>query len=271
MDNALHREEIDIKKGVKIGFKTLLDCFIVIMLVLCSIFVLSPKLSLKIHETTGNKKVQELNYRMIYANSNNIADLYNLILIEGELGNSKAELFYIDKMISRDDYDDFCDKLDDVSSEKIDTEGLTSYSANVNGYLLSRKVICMYNLEESGLEAYIYRQVRSGKISEYTFSSYVDLVYFDKALTQAEKREKLSCIMDTMDGINGKLSDLLQTRVNSLKTAITLAEDNKKDVLRYTLMRIYASRYYVYDAIGNEDLKNENHEAYKEIKAELVA
>ena len=50
-----------------------------------------------------------------------------------------------------------------------------------------------------------------------------------------------------------------------------IADDNKKDILRYTLMRIYASRYYVYDVIGNEELKNENLEAYQEIKAELVA
>lgn len=271
MDNAVHSEELNIKNGVKIGLKTLLDCFIVVMLLMCSIFVLLPKMSLKIHEITGNKKMQELNYKMIYANSNNIADLYNLIIFEGELENYKEELYYIDKMISRADYDGFCAELDKVSVEKIDSEGLTAYSANVNGYLLSRKVICMYNLGEGGLEAYVYRQVQSGKLSEYTFSSYVDSVYFDKTLTQEEKSEKLSCIMDTMDGINGKLSELLQTRVNGLKTAITIVDDNKKDILRYTLMRIYASRYYVYDVIGNEDLKNENLEAYQEIKAELVA
>ena len=269
MNETLQTEKFDIKKSVKISFKTLLDCFVIIMLLMCSIFVLLPKTSLKIHETFGNKRIQELNYKMIYTKSNNIVDLYNLIIFESGLNNYNDELFYIDKMISRADYESFCKEFDGVSAEKISDEGLTLHSANVNGYLLGRKVICMYNLKENGLETYVYRQTKTGKLSEYIFSSYVDLVYFDKTLSQAEKKEKLSCIMDTMDGVNGKLSDLIQTRVDGLKTAIAISDSDKKDVLRYTLMRIYASRFYVYDTLGDEELKNENHEAYKEIKAQL--
>ena len=127
-----------------------------------------------------------------------------------------------------------------------------------------------YRLQENGLETYIYRQTAQGKISEYSFSTYVDLVYNDESLTKEQKREKLSQIMDTMDGINGKLSTLIQTRVEGLKTAIVLADADKKDVFKYTLMRIYASRFYIYDAIGEESLKNENLELYKQIKAELT-
>ena len=65
--DSLQKEELSVERGLKISLKTLIDCFIVIMLLMCSIFVLSPKLSLKIHETIGNKKIQELNYKMIYS------------------------------------------------------------------------------------------------------------------------------------------------------------------------------------------------------------
>ena len=133
-----------------------------------------------------------------------------------------------------------------------------------------KKVICMYKLGENGLESYIYRQTAEGKLSEYSFSTYVDLVQADESLTDSQKSEKLSCLMDTMDGINGKLSSLLQKRVDSLKTAITQSDNNKKDVLKYTLMRIYAARFYVYDVIGDDELRNENLKLYKEIKAEIL-
>ena len=269
MANSSKEKNYDIKRAVKIALKTLLDSFVVIMFVMCCLFVVFPKTSLKIHEMLGNNKMQEHNYKMIYARSKDVTDLYNLIIFEGNLGNYKDELYYIDEMLARKDYANFCEQMDKTTIAELKEQQLTSYSANVNAYLLSRKVICMYNLQENGLETYVYRQTLTGKLSEYSFSTYVDLVYNDENLTKSQKSEKLSCLMDTMDGINGKLSTLVQARVDGLKTAITISDDDKKDVLRYALMRIYASRFYVYDMVGNEELKAENLELYKEIKTEL--
>ena len=274
MEKIKSNGNVQIKKGVKIALKTLLDSFVVIMLLMCSIFVMIPKLSLKIHQTLGMEKMQELNHKMIYSRSDNVADLYNLIIFEGEQSDYQEELSYIDAMIARADYKEFCDSMDTASLEKISSDGLNAYSANVNGYLLSRKVVCMYELNQEGMDSYIYRQTNSGKISEYSFSTYVDLIYFDESLTKEEKAEKLSTLIEISDIYDGRLlslEDLLKTRVYSLKTAVPLEQDeNKKDVLRYTLMRIYASRYYVYDAIGNSELKNENYELYKAMKVELA-
>lgn len=269
MDGSKEKK-YDIKRTAKIALKTLLDSFVVIMLIMCCLFVIFPKTSLEIHEMLGNNKMQEHNYRVIYARSNDIKDLYNLIIFEGYVENCKDELYYIDEMLTRNDYSEFCEQMDKASALEIEKKQLTSYSANVNGYLLSRKVICMYKLGENGLESYIYRQTAGGKLSEYSFSTYVDLVQADESLTDSQKSEKLSCLMDTMDGINGKLSSLLQKRVDSLKTAITQTDNNKKDVLKYTLMRIYAARFYVYDVIGDDELRNENLKLYKEIKAEIL-
>ncbi len=269
MVESSKEKSFDIKRAVKIAMKTLIDIFVVVMFVMCCLFVVFPKTSLKLHKLLGNDKMQEHNYKLIYARSKDIADLYNLIIFEGNVNNYKAELHYIDEILVRDDYAVFCEQLDKASIIESEEKQLPKYLANVNGYLLSRKVICMYNLNENGLETYIYRQTASGKISEYSFSTYVDLVFDDETLTKSQKAEKLSCLLDTMDGINGKLSDLVQARVNGLKTAIIQADNSKKDILRYTLMRIYASRFYVYECIGNEELKTENYNLYKEIKAEI--
>ena len=274
MEDISNAGNVQIKKGLKIALKTLLDSFIVIMLLLSSIFVLFPKFSLKIHQTLGNKRVQELNYKMIYSRSNNVADLYNLIIFKGEQGDYQEELSYIDTMIARDDYNSFCKNMDDASLDKISADRLNAYSANVNGYLLSRKVICMYELKQDGMDSYIYRQTNSGKISEYSFSTYVDLIYFDQSLNDTEKAQKISSLLEISDIYDGRLlslEDLVKTRVYSLNTALKVETDeNKQDVFRYTLMRIYASRFYAYDAVGNEEFKNENLELYKAIKAELA-
>ena len=172
-------EVFDIKIALKTGLKTLLNCFIGTMFVLSVIFVAAPKFSLKINNTLGFDKVKELNYQMIYKRSNNITDLYNVILFESEIGNYSKELNYIDEILKREDYSNFCKTLDKVSLKTVKNKNMLPYSVNVNGYLTSRKVICMYNLDLDGIETYVYRQTKIGKMTEYSFSAYVDSVYND--------------------------------------------------------------------------------------------
>ena len=78
MENASKEEKISFKRGLKIGLKTLIACFVVIMFSLTFIFVLFPKFSLKINNSLGLTKLKELNYQMIYNRTDNISDLYNV-------------------------------------------------------------------------------------------------------------------------------------------------------------------------------------------------
>ena len=80
MEERTNEESVDVKKGLKIALKTLVSCFVVIMFMICSIFVLFPKMSLKINDVLGLKKAKELNYQMIYNRSSKITDLYNVII-----------------------------------------------------------------------------------------------------------------------------------------------------------------------------------------------
>ena len=119
MEVASKEENINWKNGVKIGLKTLACCFVVIMFSLTFIFVLFPKFSLKINNSLGLNKVKELNYQMIYARTDKIADLYNVILYEGEVGKTSKELTYIDEIIKRTDYNDFCNAMDKASLKSV--------------------------------------------------------------------------------------------------------------------------------------------------------
>lgn len=275
--NESTKEVLDVKRGIKIALKTLVDCFIVIMFVFGAIFVLFPKFSLKINEVLGATKVQEYNYQMIYAKSNNITDLYNLILFEGEQEKYDKELEYINKIIVRSDYDKFCNAMDNANLNAKEDEGFLKYSSNVNAYILGRKVDCMYKLNASNIETYIYKITGTEKVTAYSFANFVDLVYQDKTLTATQKIEKFTLLNELMGESGKMIEELLNEKVSSLKALkIQSDNDNEKLVYNYTLSRIYSARYYFYDILSNNgsverfnNLKNENLEAYNSIISEM--
>lgn len=273
METASKEENINWKNGLKIGLKTLVASFVVIMFSLTFVFVLFPKFSLKINNALGLDKVKELNYQMIYNRSEKITDLYNVILCEGELGKFSKELAYIDEMTARADYNEFCNTMDKASLKSVTDKQMIPYSVNVNGYLMSRKVICLYNLNTEGIETYIYRQTSVGKLNDYSYSTYVDLVYSDETLTDAQKREKLAFLMNINEVKNNELvsqAELLDLKIGYINDRLIASEDKEEQIaLQYTLTRIYRSRYYVYEVLGSEDKKLENKTAYDLAKTKL--
>ncbi|MBR3885835.1 MAG: hypothetical protein IKJ33_05215 [Clostridia bacterium] len=270
MDNASKEEKVDWVKGVKIALKTLVACFVVIMFSLTFIFVLFPKFSLKINNTLGLDKVKELNYQMIYKRTDKITDLYNVILFEAELGKTSKELEYIDEIIKRDDYVDFCKTMDKVSFESSKDKQMIPYLVNVNGYLTSRKIVCLYELDINGIETYVYRQTATGKFAEYSFATYVDLVCDDETLTDAQKREKLSFIINIVDTSGKTHKELLNKRIDDINNRLNIEDSEEGKIsLQYALTRIYRARYCVYETLGNEAEMLSNKTAYETAKTKL--
>lgn len=275
MAEKINEEKLEFNKSVKIALKTLSCCFIITMFIFASIFVISPKTSLKINEMFGFTKVQGLNYQMIYSRSNKITDLYNVIIFEEEQKNFEKELFYIDKIVKREDYNSFCDTLDKASIKKSSDKNMIPYSSNVNGYLLSRKVICLYNLEKDGIETFVFNQTKNGKITEYSFATFVDLVYSNKTLSKAEKQAKFRYLLE-LSVVQGEslvnMNDLIDGRIDALKNALLAETDsNQKIILNYSLLRVYGARFYIYQVLGDETKKNENSNLYSETKTALNA
>lgn len=263
------------KRIAKIVLKSLLDCFIGLMIIVGLFFVAFPKFSLKINETLGLKKIQEYNYQMIYKKSNNIADLYNLIIFEGKLENTSKELGYLNEILIRDDFQDFCYSMDSATIKRLDDKKLISYSANVRGYLVARKVYCLYVLGSKNVQSFVYEQTKNGKFKEYSFAAYVDLVVNDASLTNQEKETILSefLSLQKLDTENNLVSfeKLVKNKVSGLNSLISVTvNENDKLVLKYVLMRLYGANASVYEILGETEKAENNLSLYNELKSELA-
>lgn len=266
--------ERSIKNIVKIALKTLLDCFIGLMLILSSIFVLFPKFSLKINETLGLKKIQEYNYKMIYAKSDNIADLYNLIIFEEQQENIEEELVYLNEILARSDFYDFCKSIDSATIKRLNNKKLIVSSANVNGYLSGRKVYCLYSLDSKNVQSFVYSQTKNGKLKEYSFAVYIDLIINDENLAKFEKKDILEefIVMKTLDENMNLVSmeDLIEQRIGELGSLIEVTTDeNEVLILKYVLMRFYGANTSLYEILGETSKQEENLNLYNNLKTEL--
>lgn len=287
MENTLKEENLT-KKTVKIALKMLLDCFVGLMVAFVSIFAIFPKFSLKINQALGLKRVQEYNYQMIYDRSGNIADLYNLIIFEEELEKTNKELICLNEILTRNDYDDFCKAMDEASIKKINNKKLIPYSANVNGYLVGRKVYCLYSLGSKNVQSFVYQQTKNSKYKEYSFAVYVDLVVGDENLTAEQKEIILSEFIDLQELDTEKaqlvsMKELVKNKIDGLNSLIKLesTSENNKLIFTYELMRFYGANASLYEILSkganiSEDDKKEYEEKqqinlnhYNEMKAKL--
>lgn len=263
------------KNIVKIVLKTLLDCFIALMLVICFIFALFPKLSLKINETLGLKSAMEFNYQTIYDRSGKIDDLYNLIIFEQELKHVNKELVCLNEILAHDDYKNFCKAMDEASVKRLNNKRLTPYSANINGFLVGRKVQCLYSLASKNVQSFVYEQTKNGKFKEYSFAVYVDLVCSDENLNQNEKKIILEEFIELQELDTEKmdlvsLEELVENKIDGLKSLVQITSSQTDQIIyKYELMRFYGANASLYEILGDSDKQTDNFKYYEKLKAEI--
>ena len=89
-------------------------------------------------------------------------------------------------------------------------------------------------------------------------------------MTDVQKKETISLFMDMFDVSGIKLADLVENRIALINDNLMLENTKEKEIsLQYTLTRIYKSKYYVYDILGNETKKGECATAYESAKTKL--
>ncbi len=211
------------KNAGKIFAKSLLLFVFVFFYLISVFFVFSPKIDSKIFSLIGFKRAEEACYVRIYDKSNDLADLYNLIVFESEVENYEKELYYINLMMADDRYNDFCKMLDESSANHITNKAIVAYSCNVNSYFVNQKVICMYNLGfdsnklASTVKTFVKNQLSKGDIYNTAISTYVDLVYNDESLKESEKVEHINILCSAMTlELNKRIEDIDNVAANGL-------------------------------------------------------
>ena len=272
-------EEKEISKDknklvAKIALKTMSYIFIGIMLFVCISFYLSPKLSLKISQYLGSASAQEVAYKRIYAKSGKNVDLYNLIQFNQKQNDLSDELKYINELMSKDNYKEFCSALDKASLSQVDSNELIPYMCDVNAYLRSQKVICMYALE-SEFETYLLVQTSAGELSDLSFAVYIDLIHSDKTLTDTEKLEKIIILMDKGIIVDKEFKDadtIIDLRINEIKEKLTENLDLKdKIIMQYSLVRFYKAKYLIATYVDDSIAAESNRLLYNSENAKLIA
>lgn len=240
--------------SLKLFAKTLVCLIFIFFFVISSLFVLAPKFDAKIFSFFGLKKAEEACYERVYDKSNSCADLYNLIVFESELENYEKELYYINLLNCREDYDEFCNKLDNSALQTINDKSLVAYTCNTNAYLINQKIKSMYKLGfDSGVSPtvrnFVKAKLESEELFDSAYATYVEMVCADNNLTNSQKIEKLNLIKNIC-------SDLVSTRLNNLqnfkKGKITVAE---AIIAQNTIVNINKANYLIEKENQSEDLE----------------
>lgn len=217
----------------------------VLFYIISSMFFISPNFDAKIFNFFGAKKAQEACYIRIYENSENNADLYNLILFESDLENYEKELYYLNLLMNSEDYESFCAKLDESALGTIEDASLIVYICNTNSYLINQKVKCMYNLGfDVGISAtvrnYVKAQLNGDYRFETSFATYIDLIYNDASLSKAEKQQKVNMAYDSLE-------TLVQSRLVFLTNFNSAVNISVKDNIlsQHTIVELKKALYEI--------------------------
>ncbi len=255
--------------SLKTTAKILLACVVCFFYVISILFFLAPKFDAKIFGFVGLDKAQESCYLQEFKNTNDTADLYNLILLDQELGFYENELKYINQLLDREDYGEFCKKLNE-STIKVVSKELYPYSANTKGYVLNRKLKCMYQINKNDVNAglkhqimtFVRAQLNQEETYESTFATYVSLVLNDETLTR-EQQIELFDIFDTVISteLTISTSELLEKKeafyISNIIKQVEIQDEVREVILRKYLVDFYKAWFNYGTLIGeNQETLN---------------
>lgn len=214
VEEVVYRKTMNRKmwlNSLKIFAISLFSLIFVFFFTISSMFVFAPKFDAKIFNFFGLTKAEEACYVRAYEKSKSNVDLYNLIIFESELEKYEEELYYIDLLLNNENYPEFYQKLDKSAVASVKDKALIAYTCNTNGYLINQKIKCMYELDFTTLNIgnYIRLSLATDFLFDSSFTTYVELIYNDESLTEAEKQEKLELVYNLVDtSLTAKLSKL---------------------------------------------------------------
>lgn len=247
---------------LKLSLKFLAIAIIAVAYINVSIVVISPKFSAKIYSKLGLKNAEEYCLTRVYAKSDSLVDLYNLVVFEQNRDDLK-QLQYINELKNKDGYLQFCKKMNSSALSSTTEKSLVAYVGDLDAYLTNQKVKCLYNLN-LGAEVFVYANLKSSELQEQSFATYVEIVKSDESQSVIEKKQKYQNLLDTFALGDDNLEIYLNQKMNAQEQKLLETDlgETERILLQFSLMKNYKACYVVYDLI-DETKKNEFKNKYE--------
>lgn len=247
--------------SLKISLKIILFACVIFFYIISVMFVLAPKFDARIFNFFGMKKAEESCLIQVYEKTESITDLYNVVLLEQQQGHYEKELYYINVLMDREDYDDFCEKLNKSSINEV-SKSMYAYVGDIDSYLTNRKVKCLYALNQenkyenrsNSIMKFVRNELKSQNVYDSTFATFVSLVASDKTISREQKVETVETLENMYTEDDEKLtSEYLAARELALVYQTGIETDEiQKIILQKKLVDFLKAEYQYFELLDGE-------------------
>lgn len=217
------------------------------------IFAVKPLAASKIFNFFGNVRAEETCYKYDYEKSESAPSLYNLILFEQAQQKYEEELYYLNLLFARDDYDEFCAKLDASALKQLEDKSLIVFAASTHTFIVNQMVSSMQKSGVSDLTIinYIKGRLTDGNREDYALMTYLNLIIQSQPISSEDKISKVQSLYADED-----LKIKLDSKISQIETKLSGEESGeKKIILAYNLMKNLEAKYRLFSL--NEDEQTE--------------
>ena len=270
-ENSGNARAQNLTKDIFLTFlKTLIilvgSAFYILAVSLC----LSPNFAISVYEFLGATKASLSCYERIYAESGELADLYNLSIKCVEAKDYKKASTYIETLRGAEGYEDFCRE---VNRATIETTSLkyVAYVADLDGYLVSQNILSLYESgEKQKSKELAVLDLASENVYSFGISTYAMCLMSDSSLSSEEKSEALKNLAEqsvTFDAETKTVLEWINERL-ALANPDSSEEGNNIDkILRtYTCLKIENLNLIIYENANEDALASETRAKIEELQ-----
>lgn len=204
------KPEVNVKLIVKTALITLMLVVFAFGYFVVTVSAVAPKTMANTFASLGFNKTSYLVYKRVYAREKTNENLYNVIQLSISRKNYKDMEYYIDLMLSGDNFNKFSAKVDE-ETKKVIGEEYNSYINSYANYLAAQYTIALYNNGKILEAKMIAIDSLDPNSNASAFYAYTDCVMNDKNMLESQKtrefrtlKNKYGCIGE----LNARLTEL---------------------------------------------------------------
>lgn len=255
-------------------FLTFLKTFIILVgsafYILAVSLCLSPNFAISVYEFLGATKASLSCYERIYAESGELADLYNLSIKCVEAKDYKKASTYIETLRGAEGYEDFCREVNRATIETTSLKYI-AYVADLDSYLVSQNILSLYESgEKQKSKELAVLDLASENVYSFGISTYAMCLMSDSSLSSEEKSEALKNLAEqsvTFDAETKTVLEWINERLALANPEHGEEGNNIDKILRtYTCLKIENLNLIIYENANEDALASEARAKIEELQ-----